>query len=186
MKKTYKIGFFGAIIYIIFELFLLFSGYSFHIYSSIIAFGVNSFLLLIIVAYSIISEFNKNNNASFINDLKSGIQTTAIYSIIIALFIFSYYTWINPEYPLLKKQQWIELTQDEDHMNKLAQEHIKSNPELYDGKSEGDLIDMQEQNIIDTMKPSKSLPMTLFSLMLLGIFYSFFITAFNRLILSRI
>ena len=186
MKKTYKIGFFGALIYIIFELLLLFSGYSFHIYTSIIAFGVNSLLLLIIVAYSIISEYKKSNNASFINDIKSGIQTTASYSIIIALFIFSYYRWINPEYPILKREQWIELINDEEHMNKLAQEQIKSNPEFFDGKSEGDLIDMQESNIIDTLEPSKALPITLFSLMLLGIIYSFFITAFNRLILSRL
>ena len=186
MKKTYKIGFFGALIYIIFELFLLFSGYSFHIYTSIIAFGVNSLLLLIIVAYSIISEYKKTNYASFINDIKSGIQTTAIYSVIIALFIFSYYRWINPEYPILRKQHLIELVNDEQSMNKLSHAHKNSNPELYDGKSEGDLIDMQEKNIILIMDSSKALPITLFSLMLLGIFYSFFITAFNRLILSRL
>ena len=71
-------------------------------------------------------------------------------------------------------------------MEEIARNHIQENPDFFDGKSDEDLIDMQQQNIIEIMEPSKVFPITLFSLMLLGMIFSFFITALNRALLSKI
>ena len=188
MKRTYKIGFAGASFYMIFELILVLSNLSHHNYAHIVAFGLNSLILLAVVTITVLTEYNKIKftNPTLIHDIKNGIQATVIYALTIAIFIFCYYKWIDPEYPEIKKQQLMELTMNEKEMQKIANDEISNNPEFYDGKSAEDLIEMQQQNISETMEPSKVFPITLFSLILLGVFFTFFVTAFNRLILSRI
>ena len=188
MQSAYKIGFIGALIYISFEMLLVIKGWNHLNYAHVIAFGFNSLCLLVIITYSILSGFKriKHTSPSLIIDIKSGLKTTAVYAITVALFIFVYYRWIDPEYPKLKRQQLLELTMDKKAMEEIAKNHIQENPDFFDGKSDEDLIDMQQQNIIEIMEPSKAFPITLFSLMLLGMIFSFLITALNRALLSKI
>ncbi len=187
MNNAYKIGLIGALIYIAFEFLLVIFNWSHHHYSHVAAYAFNSLTLLIIVSYSIISAYKKikHTSPSLIVDIKTGLKTSSVYAIIVSLFILSYYKWIDPEYPEIKKQQLLELTMS-DKMDDLAEKKMKDDPDLYYNKSKEDLIDMQQENIIDTMKPSKVFPITLFSLLLMGMIFSFIITGFNRGILSKI
>ena len=187
MNNAYKVGLVGSSIYIAFELLLVLIGWNHDRYAHVASFAFNSLCLLIVVAYSILTAYNKikHTSPSLIVDIKNGLKTSSIYAIIISVFIFSYYQWIDPAYPEIKKQQLLELTTQKE-MGEIADKKMKENPDLYYNKSKEDLIDMQQNNIIDIMEPSKVFPITLFSLLMLGMVFSFLITALNRAVLSKI
>ena len=84
-----------------------------------------------------------------------------------------------------KKETLINLTSSEELFLE-AEKKISEDPDYYKGKSAEDLIEMQQDNIIDIMEPSKVFPITLFSLLMLGMVFSFLITALNRAVLSKI
>ena len=191
MDRTYKIGLIAAVIYIVFELAIVFLGYSHNENVHVFAFGVNTFTLLVAVAYSVLSEFNiqraKGKGVSLLHDIKSGLRTVSVYAVIISMFIFSYYNWIDPEYPAIRRQQHLERT-----LNKNFEEQAKlkmaAAPEMYEGKSIEDLRDENQAGIETYLQPSfKSIvSITLFSLILLGMLYTFVITGLNRLVLAKL
>jgi len=191
MNRTYKIGIVAAAIYILFELIIVALGYNHNDDVHVVAFGVNTFCLLGAVTYSILSEFNiKLRNGvgvSLLHDIKSGLRTVSTYAVIIAFFIFSYYNWIDPDYPKIRAEQHLARTQ---HQNFEEQAKLKmaSAPEMYEGKSIEDLRDTNETAINMILTPSFKIvfPITLFSLLLVGMIYTFLITGFNRLVLAKI
>lgn len=191
MDRTYKIGLIAAVIYMVFELAIVFLGYSHNETVHVFAFGFNTFCLLAAVAYSILSEFNiqrqKGKGVSLLHDIKSGLRTVSVYAIVIALFIFTYYNWIDPEYPEIRAQQHLERTKDI-KFDEQAKLKMESAPEMYDGKSIEDLRDTNEAAIDMILQPSFKIivPITLFSLLLLGMLYTFIITGFNRLVLAKL
>ena len=187
MKTSLKAGLFGALIYILFEIAFYLQGWNYLDFKHLLSFAVSSLILLIVISYSILKEFNgvKKNSPSFIFDLKNGIQTASIYALLIASFSFAYYKWID-DYAERKKEQLIEMTMDEDAMLELAEKQIESNPDFYYGKSPEDLIDMQQENINANLNPSVVFPFTLFTQLLMGMIFSFALTGLNRLVLSRL
>lgn len=191
MNRTYKIGILAAIIYIVFELVIVLLGYNHDENVHVIAFGFNTFALLAAVTYSILSEFNiqrlKGKGVSLLHDIKSGLRTVSTYAVIISVFIFSYYNWIDPDYSKIRAQQHLARTQHE-NFEEQAKLKMEAAPEMYEGKSIEDLRDTNEAAIEMILTPSfkNIIPMTLFSLILLGMVYTFFITGLNRLVLSKI
>ncbi len=191
MNRTYKIGIVAAAIYILFELVIVFLGYNHNANAHVIAFGFNTFCLLGAVAYSILSEFNKERlkgqGVSLLHDIKSGLRTVSTYAVIIAFFIFSYYNWIDPEYPKIRARQHLERAQHE-NFDAQAKVKMEAAPEMYEGKSIEDIRDTNEAAINMILQPTFKtiVPMTLFSLLLLGMLYTFLITGFNRLILAKL
>jgi hypothetical protein len=191
MNRTYKIGLIAAVIYMVFELAIVFLGYSHNETVHVFAFGFNTFCLLGAVAYSILSEFNilrlEGKGVSLLHDIKSGLRTVSVYAVVISMFIFSYYNWIDPVYPEIRAQQHLERTQHE-RFDEQAKLKMKSAPEMYEGKSIEDLRDTNEAAIDMILKPSfkNIVPITLFSLILLGMVYTFVITGLNRLVLAKL
>ena len=127
----------------------------------------------------------KNQSPSFIIDLKNGIKTAAIYALLVASFSFIYYKWVD-DYAMIKKEQLINMTIDEDQMLEIAKKQIERNPDFYRGKSPEDLIDMQQENINANMNPSVIFPFILFTQLLVGMIYTFLIMALNRLLLAKL
>ncbi len=191
MNRTYKIGIVAAIIYMVFELAIVFLGYNHNENVHVIAFGVNTLILLIAVAYSILSEYNRKlqdgKGVSLLHDIKSGLRTVSTYAVMISLFVFSYYNWIDPEYSKIRAQQHLERTQHE-NFEEQAKLKMEAAPEMYEGKSIEDLRDTNEAAIEMVLTPSfkNIIPMTLFSLILLGMVYTFVITGLNRLVLAKL
>ena len=185
MKTPLKAGLLGALTYIIFELTLFLKGWNHFEFKHVISFAVSTLILLIIISFSILKEYNKTKETapSFIFDLKNGIQTAAIYALIIASFSFIYYKWVD-DYANIKKGQLLEMTMDEKSMLELAKQQIESNPDFYYGKSPEDLIDMQQENINANLNPSIVFPFTLFTQLLMGMIFAFMLTALNRLVLT--
>ena len=70
---------------------------------------------MLAVGISIVSNFNKKKQegVSIVIDLKTGIKTSAIYALTIASFVLIYYKWIDPEYPEIRRQQWIAADRNE-------------------------------------------------------------------------
>jgi hypothetical protein len=191
MNRTYKIGIIAALIYIVFELAIVFLGYNHNENVHVIAFGVNTLILLLAVAYSILSEYNRKlkdgKGVSLLHDIKSGLRTVSTYAVMVSLFIFSYYNWIDPEYSKIRAQQHLERTQHE-NFEEQAKLKMEAAPEMYEGKSIEDLRDTNEAAIEMVLTPSfkNIIPMTLFSLILLGMVYTFVITGLNRLVLAKL
>lgn len=191
MNRTYKIGIIAAVIYIIVEIIIVIIGYNHNANAHVIAFGFNTLCLLSAVAYSILSEYRKeqvkNKGVSLLHDIKSGLRTVSMYAIIVSLFIFTYYNWIDPEYPKIRAKQHLERTQHE-NFERQAKLKIEKAPEIYEGKSIEDLRDTSEEAINMILQPSFKtiIPITLFSLLFLGMLYTFFITGFNRIVLVKL
>lgn len=187
MKFPIKMGLIASGVYILLELILLISGVNQDRNIILFALGANSLILLIGVALSILINFNRNRKGglSMIVDLKMGITTAAVYSIIVSSFLLLYFSVLDPSYPEMRKNEIINGLMQKEAEDAL-EEHEKANPEKYTEKSIDDIKEMNYNNVEHMLSPSTVFPLSLFSLLLLGMIYSFFIMAFNRLILSKL
>jgi hypothetical protein len=187
MKLPIKIGLIGAGIYIILELILLFTGLNKSRDVIVLSLGANTLILVLIVALSILINFNRNKHGglSMIVDLKMGIIASAIYSVIISSFLFLYFSVLDPSYPEMRKQQIIAGMQNQDAIDHLN-ESMEANPDNYAGKSSDDIQEMNHNNVEHMLSANTVFPLALFSLFFLGMVYSFFVMAFNRMILSKL
>jgi len=191
MNRTYKIGLLAAVLYIIIELVIVALGYNHSEEIHIIAWGINTMCLLVAVTYSILSEFNfelaKGKGVSLLHDIKSGLRTVSVYAVTIAFFIFAYYQWIDPEYPEIRRERFLAGVENK-QFEEQAKAKMEAAPEMYEGKSIDDLRDMNEEstNMILSSSFKIIFPITLFSLLLLGMIYTFIITGFNRLVLVKL
>ncbi|MDG2228371.1 MAG: DUF4199 domain-containing protein [Flavobacteriales bacterium] len=187
MRHEIKTALIWAGIYMATEIGIVLAGYSHDPNVHVIAFGVNSLCLLLAVAISIVSNFNKKKHEgiSLVVDLKTGIKTSAIYALTIACFLLVYYKWIDPEYPEIRKKQWIEMTETAKFQEGVDQT-IRNNPDMYYGKSSEDIRDNEQEGINMLLNPNKVFLISLLALLVLGMFYSFLVTAFNRLVLAKL
>lgn len=187
MKFPIKMGLIASGIYILLELILLLSGINQDRNVILLALGANSLILLIGVALSILINFNRNRKGglSMIVDLKMGITTAAVYSIIVSSFLLLYFSVLDPSYPEMRKEQIISGLQEKEAVDDLK-EKMEESPENFSGKSADDIQEMNYNNVEHMLSPSTVFPLSLFSLLLLGMIYSFFVMAFNRLILAKL
>ena len=118
-------------------------------------------------------------------DLKMGMSAAAIYSIIISSFLFLYFSVLDPTYPEMRKQTIIAGMQNQDAIDELNAQ-MEANPDSYNGKSSDDIQEMNHNNVEHMLSAGTVFPLSLFSLFFLGMIYSFFIMAFNRMILSKL
>jgi hypothetical protein len=74
----------------------------------------------------------------------------------------------------------IELSENPENIRQ-AKLNINSNPDFYNGKSAEDLLEMQQENINDILKPGKVFPISLFSFLFLGMISSLIISLLTNL-----
>lgn len=187
MKQALKIPLIWAGIYILVEITLVMLNVQREQTSRFIGFGANTLCLLLAIGISVIRNFNrlKHQGVSIIADLKTGIRTGVIYALLISSFLFSYYKWIDPTYTESIKQQYLAGIEAEG-FDQNAKEVIEENPDMYYGQSVDDLRDNAQTNIEQMLSVKTVFPISLMSLILLSIFYSFIVTGFNRLVLSQL
>lgn len=187
MKLPIRISLIGAGIYILIELILLLAGMNQSREVIVLTLGANTLILLVIVALSILINFNRNKagGLSMIVDLKMGITAAAIYSVVISSFLFLYFSVLDPSYPEMRKQQIISGMQDQEAIDTLN-EQMEANPDHFAGKSSDDIQEMNHNNVEHMLSANTVFPLSLFSLFFLGMVYSFFVMAFNRMILSKL
>lgn len=187
MKLSIRLALLFAGIYMLLELVLLFTGVSLNHNSIVWSMGGNTLCLLLAVALSILIHFNRNKHGglSMIVDIKTGLTTSAIYALVIALFLTFYYTVLNPDYPETRKRQMVELMQTKESEKALEKE-MQDHPEKYIGMSLEDVQEMNIDNAEHILSTKTVFPITLFVLLLLGMIYSFFVMGLNRLVLSKL
>lgn len=186
MNHAVKTAIIWALIYIIIELALV----SFNVHreqvSRFIGFGSNTLCLLLAISISIITNFNKlkHKGVSIVTDLKTGIKTGVVYALIVASFLFVYYKWIDPGYHEAIKQQYIAYSESEDFYKNA--EEAKLQDDGLSSLSEDDLRDNAQINAEEMLSIKTVFPMSLMALLMLSILYSFLVTGFNRIILSKL
>jgi len=186
MNQAIKLGIIWAIIYIIIEIALFAFNMHREPLARFIGFGSNTLCLLLAIGMSIVKNFNKfkHEGLSLVADLKTGIKTGVIYALMISTFLFSYYKWIDPGYQESVKQQFYAYSESD----KFEEEAIdaKKNDGGLATLSDKDLRDNAQTNIDEMLSIKTVFPMSLMALLMLSILYSFLVTGFNRLVLSKL
>ncbi len=187
MKDTVKYALIFAGLYIVFEVVFLMTGHHRDMELRPLGFFANSLCLLLAIAVSIVTNFNKHKHRglSMIVDIKTGIRTGVFYSLIISAFLFGYYRWMDPEYAEILKQQHIEMTEDPEYLDHV-QEKMKQDPDFYKGNSAEDLRDNEQTGITTILDPNKIFLVSLLAMVIGSIVYAFAVTAFNRMVLAKL
>ena len=164
MFKYIKTSLIAIAISLIFELLVYLSKMEVDFRLSLVSFIFHSLNLIIAIVLAVNYQ---NPTISRLDNLKKGILISIVFSLSISFYFFSYHKWINPEFLENKKQSLIELSENPETLRQ-AKENINSNPDFYNGKSAEDLVEMQQENINDLLKPGKVFPISLFSFLFLG------------------
>lgn len=184
---SYKMGLLFATIYMLAEIILLFLNKNRSQEVTVFSFAFSTLCLLLAVAISVLVNFNRNKQGglSMLEDIKSGLKTSAVYALTIAAFITFYYVFLDPGYTEYRKKEYIERMQDAQALEEL-EDKMAANPHYFDGKSSSDIQEMNMDGVNYILDPKKAFPITLFSLLMLGMVYSFLIMALNRLVLAKL
>ncbi len=164
MFKYIKTSLIAIAISLVFELLVYLSKMEVDFRLSLVSFIFHSLNLIIAIVLAVNYQ---NPTISRLDNLKKGILISIVFSLSISFYFFSYHKWINPEFLENKKQSLIELSENPETLRQ-AKENINSNPDFYSGKSAEDLVEMQQENINDLLKPGKVFPISLFSFLFLG------------------
>tara|TARA_B110000971_G_scaffold120279_1_gene123163 strand:+ start:1305 stop:1853 length:549 start_codon:yes stop_codon:yes gene_type:complete len=164
MFKYIKTSLIAIAISLVFELLVYLSKIEVDFRLSLVSFIFHSLNLIIAIVLAVNYQ---NPTISRLDNLKKGILISIVFSLSISFYFFSYHKWINPEFLENKKQSLIELSENPETLRQ-AKENINSNPDFYNGKSAEDLVEMQQENINDLLKPGKVFPISLFSFLFLG------------------
>ncbi len=164
MFKYIKTSLIAIAISLVFELLVYLSKMEVDFRLSLVSFIFHSLNLIIAIVLAVNYQ---NPTISRLDNLKKGILISIVFSLSISFYFFSYHKWINPKFLENKKQSLIELSENPETLRQ-AKENINSNPDFYNGKSAEDLVEMQQENINDLLKPGKVFPISLFSFLFLG------------------
>tara|TARA_B110000037_G_scaffold215104_1_gene272027 strand:+ start:134 stop:682 length:549 start_codon:yes stop_codon:yes gene_type:complete len=164
MFKYIKTSLIAIAISLVFELLVYLSKMEVDFRLSLVSFIFHSLNLIIAIVLAVNYQ---NPTISRLDNLKKGILISIVFTLSISFYFFSYHKWINPEFLENKKQSLIELSENPETLRQ-AKENINSNPDFYNGKSAEDLVEMQQENINDLLKPGKVFPISLFSFLFLG------------------
>ncbi len=149
--------------------------------------GLGTFCLFVGVALSILINYNRNRKGglSMLEDIKTGLSSSAIFAVLIAAFLVLYFSTIDKNFAERRKENLIEMMQDPEAVAQLEKK-MEEDPDTYKGKSVEDIQERNIANVEHMLSPGTVFPIALFSLLLLGMVYAFLVTAFNRLVLAKI
>lgn len=187
MKIGLKFGIFSVLGFIVIILSLFLAKVNLRPDFMQIMVGIGTLCLFVGVALSILINYNKNKQGglSLLVDVKTGLAASAMFAIIGSVFLIVYFSSIDSDFAKRRKDQLIEMMQEPEAKAEL-QKQMDENPDSYKGKSLDDMIERNVENVEHMLQPGTVFPIALFSLLLLGMVYSFLITAFNRLILAKL
>ena len=177
MFNYIKTSFIAIFISLVFELIIHLSNIEIDFQMSLVNFIFHCLNLIIAIVLAVNYQ---NPTISRLDNLKKGILISIVFSLSISLYFYSYHKWLNPEFLENKKKLLIELSENPETIRQ-AKLNINSNPDFYNGKSAEDLIEMQQENINDILKPGKVFPISLFSFLFLGMISSLIISLLTNL-----
>ena len=170
--KNIKILRFAISISVVFEIIFNYALAELNLQKSLWSVLFHVFILILSIFIAI--NF-KNSSFSKLYNLKKGLLISIFFSTLISLYFFSYHKWIKPELLENKRILLIELTEKPETLVN-AKEKININPDYYSGKSAEDLVEMQQDNINNLLKPGKIFPISLFSFLFIGMLFTMIIS----------
>lgn len=138
----------------------------------------NILFLLIAIFFGIRQGMIENNGATtYMNDVKSGARTAAIFAVIIAIFAYVYYNNINPEFLQQKIDERMVLVEN---ITPQEIETLKSEGKIAQELTKEDLINKELENTQNFYSPFFYATLSLIGYLLVGIVYSLFLSLILR------
>ena len=175
MSSSIKIGFTALFFSLTFEAVLIFFFKESNFQLGFFSFAFHSLNLLLFILFAVIF---KNPIISRVKNFKKGLTISFIFSFFISFYFFSYHKWINPSFLIDKRNKLTQMTFSKEMAEK-ANDQILQNPDYYRGKTADDLIEIQQENISEFLKPSKVFPLSLFVFLLIGVTFSGILSFLN-------
>lgn len=140
--------------------------YQYTVYSNIL-------FLLVAIFFGIRQGMIENNgNTTYLNDVKSGARTAAVFAVIIALFAYVYYSNINPEFLQAKIDERMVLVEN---ITPQEIETLQAEGKIAQGLTKEDLINKELENTQNFYSPFFYATLSLIGYLLVGIVYSLFL-----------
>lgn len=142
---------------------------------------INMLLLTLTISFSLyFLKRNEENPANFLQDMKKGIGTGMIYTLIVSGFIYLFYAKIHPEYNQYQVDQARELLENPKNIDKIR----SKNPELAN-KSDKEITKMSLQQAKMIASASFTFIIALLGMTLYTLFNSILIAIIYRRLLFR-
>ena len=180
MKPTVKIAFFFASFYMAFKI-ILFTQDLQHDenWRVMLIFGNMLFILLaVFFALRHQQKVDKGKETIFLHDFKLVLQSGVVYAVILGVFTFTYYKFIDPGY----MEHLVELRMEGSEEFNLE----AMGPEYPQGFTKEEIIQKELEASQMLYNPFGISALTTLGLLLMAIFYTFFLVILQRKVLSRL
>ncbi|MCO5268558.1 MAG: DUF4199 domain-containing protein [Brumimicrobium sp.] len=184
LRPTIKIAFAFAFGWIILK--MLF--YSLHLFmDDIVVPGmINNLFLLLSISLGLYYTKKQEGYgvASAFTDLKRGITSGMIYTLIVAVFILIYYSYIYPEFTENRIEQRMDLFYSEMERPSYV-DSLRSQNAAFEIMTKEEIISKIKADNVSNLSPKNSFVFTLLGMMILSATYAIFITLIYQRILFR-
>lgn len=184
MKTTIKVGFAGALVWIIITLIAFLSGFSktffdigilINVFALMTSIGVGAFLAKKEIGYE---------KTFFLSDFKGAMQSGIIYTLCVASFIYVYHEKIDPSIRTELANSRLEALHEGMPNETIYLENL-GDDDVWKNKSFDDYIENQEDTINATYSSMSVFLFHLMGLMLFSFFYSFFAVLILRKVVLK-
>lgn len=152
-------------------LFQIHAEYQYTVYANIL-------FLLIAIFFGIRQGMIDNSGSTtYLNDVKSGARTAAVFAVIIALFAYVYYNNINPEFLQSKIDERMVLVEN---ITPEEIETLKSEGKIAQDLTKEHLINKELENTQNFYSPFFYATLSLIGYLIVGIVYSLFLSLILR------
>lgn len=184
MRVTVKVGILLAILWMIFKVI-----YHLSMPNSTdltISIFTNMFLLITAISFGLYLQKKKegSNQGNALSDIKSGMSSGVPYAVLVSVFMYVYYTNINPSYIQQIRKPFVEKLKEDLSTEEKVAKLKKLNPEL-ETKTKSEIYKEGLKNIQFQTNPKSTSIISLLALILLTTFYSIIITIILRKTIFR-
>jgi hypothetical protein len=171
MKSPLSISVFFALIYVIIKLIVFNLGKSVELFVPMILVNIMLILLAALFGLRAWKRKHKNQEDSFLEDLKCTLRNTSMYALLVSGFVFMYYSTIDKDFrDQLAERQFANVTQKD------FKEMQKRDPDMLKDKTLDDYKKLKKNEMQLFTSPFMTTTITLMGLMLIGFFYSLLIS----------
>lgn len=144
---------------------------------------INSLCLILAISIGLYMHKRKNPQSNLLGDIKNALSAGLPYTIVISIFIYLFYTYIDPGYTEHKISERITAAEkyiaNEDNWNK-----IKANP-TYETFSKEQFLKAEMESATTFNSPKFVMIVSLLGGLLLGTFYSIFVSVIYRKVMFK-
>lgn len=146
----------------------------------------NIFFILALIATTLHFKYKsvRLEDTTMLEDVRSAMLPAAKYVLFVSLFLFTYYSWIDPDYNADRIAQIVERSELFTEDTKAFHEWKNSDPTLHDITAE-EYVDRQKNQAESLNKPTIILGGSLLILTVLALFYSMLVSLLFRKILLK-